>query len=202
MSGAALFGMSRRPQCSGRRSRSGRDRATGLSICRLLQEPDTSPATVARCHRSSLCTASERDVQKAGAINALLVRPIDVLPQKAGDPIRPFAVGIFNEIRALLKPDVGVTRLRRVIAVYVRLKRYYFASAQPDSMRHDLAGAPVEPVSAADRLEAQRRFLEMKRTRMQPEVQAAVSHVAGAPEPTKNDLIRAALLKRRSLATK
>nr|WP_310384594.1 ProQ/FINO family protein [Rhizobium sp. 1399] len=101
-----------------------------------------------------------------------------------------------------MKPDVGVTRLRRVIAVYVRLKPYYFASAQPDSMRHDLAGAPVEPVSAADRLEAQRRFLEMKRTRMQPEVQAAVSHVAGAPEPTKNNLIRAALLKRRSLATK
>jgi sRNA-binding protein len=147
-------------------------------------------------------TASERDVQKAGAINALLVRPIDVLPQKAGDPIRPLAVGIFSEIRALLKPDVGVTKLRRATAIYVRLKRYYFASAQPDSMRHDLAGAPVEPVSAADRLEAQRRFLEMKRTRMQPDALAAVPHVAADPEPTKNDLIRAALLKRRSLTTK
>ncbi len=89
-----------------------------------------------------------------------------------------------------------------MIAVYVRLKRYYFASAQPDSTRHDLAGAPVGPVSAADRLEAQRRFLEMKRTRMQPDALAAVPRVAGAPEPTKNDLIRAALLKRRSLAAK
>lgn len=149
-----------------------------------------------------LVAATERDVQKAGAINALLVRPIDVLPQKAGDPIRPLAVGIFNEIRALLKPDVGATKLRRAIAVYVRLKRYYFASAQSDAMRHDLAGVPVEPVSAADRLEAQRRFLELKRTRMQPEALAAGPHVGAAPEPTKNDLIRAALLKRRPLTAK
>ncbi|MBB3660759.1 sRNA-binding protein [Rhizobium sp. BK650] len=87
--------------------------------------------------------ATQRDVQKAGAINALLVHPIDVLPHQPGDPIRPFALGIFNEMRPLLKPEVGLTKLRRATAVYVRLKRYYFASAQPGAMRHDLAGAPV-----------------------------------------------------------
>lgn len=146
--------------------------------------------------------ATERDIQKAGAINALLVRPIGILPQKAGDPIRPFALGLFNEIRPLLKPDVGLTKLRRATAVYVRLKRYYFASAQPGSMRHDIAGAPIEPVSDEDRLEAQRRFLEMKRTRSEPEPPATVLEApAPIPEPTKNELIRAALLKRRSSGT-
>lgn len=69
--------------------------------------------------RSAPVKATERDVQKAGVINALLVRPIDVLPQKAGDPIRPFAVRIFDEMRPLLRPGVGLTKLRRATAVYV-----------------------------------------------------------------------------------
>lgn len=64
-------------------------------------------------------------------------------------------------------------------------------------MRHDLAGTPVGQVSQADRLEAQRRFLEMKRSRSEPQSQAAA-----APEPTKTELIRAALLKRRTEAAK
>lgn len=146
--------------------------------------------------------ATERDVQKAGAINTLLVRPIEVLPQRAGDPIRPFAVGIFEEIRPLLKPDVGLTKLRRATAVYVRLKRYYFASAQPGSMRHNLAGAPVCPVSEEDRREAQRCFLNMKRNHSQPQEQAAPPDAATGPESTKNELIRASLLKRRSTTAK
>ncbi|WP_132658300.1 MULTISPECIES: ProQ/FINO family protein [unclassified Rhizobium] len=145
--------------------------------------------------------ATQRDVQKAGAINALLVHPIDVLPRQPGDPIRPFALGIFNEMRPLLKPEVGLTKLRRATAVYVRLKRYYFASAQPGAMRHDLAGAPVEPVSDKDRLEAQRRFLEMKQSLTADAPPATVpERPEGAREPTKNELIRAALLKRRSAA--
>jgi sRNA-binding protein len=116
------------------------------------------------------------------------------LPQKVGDPIRPFARGIFEDIRPLLKPEIGVTKLRPAIAVYVRLKRYYFASAQPDAMRHDLEGAVVEAVSEADRLEAQRRFLEMKQVGLEVE-----KTPASAPTlPTKNELIRAALLKRPS----
>lgn len=142
--------------------------------------------------------ATQRDVDKAGAINALLVRPINVLPQKAGDPIRPFARGIFENIRPLLKPEVGVTKLRRATAVYVRLKRYYFASAQPDAMRHDLEGAVVEAVSEADRLEAQRRFLEMKQGGLAVEKTPDPE----PPQPTKNELIRAALLKRRSSPSK
>jgi sRNA-binding protein len=143
--------------------------------------------------------ASERDVEKAGAINALLVKPINILPQKAGDPILPFALGIFQEIRPLLKPDEAVTKLRRATAIYVRLKRYYFASAQPDSMRHDLEGAPVGAVSEADRLEAQRRFLEMKRTRSGADQQVVetLRPIAVVPALTKNEQIRAALFKLR-----
>lgn len=141
--------------------------------------------------------ATESDVLKAGAINALLVRPIGVLPEKAGDQIRPFALGLFNDMRPLLKLDTPLMKLRRAMAVYAHSKRYYFASAQPDSMRHDLSGAPVEPVSEDDRLLAQKRFLEFKRAALTSEPPIEPSPSPPPVPPTKNDLIRAALLKRR-----
>lgn len=145
--------------------------------------------------------ATERDVQKADAINMLLVRPIGVLPEKAGDPIRPFALGLFNDMRALLKPETPMTSLRRAMAAYAHSKRYYFASAQPGSMRHDLSGEPIEPVSEEDRSAAQQRFLELKRTPVTAELAEAPPPAATVEAaPTKNELIRAALLKRRKEA--
>ena len=139
--------------------------------------------------------ATESDVQKAGVINALLVRPIGVLPEKAGDQIRPFALGLFNDMRPLLKPDTPLMKLRRAMAVYAHSKRYYFASAQPNAMRHDLSGEPIEPVSEEDRLLAQKRFLEFKRA---PHTSLAIEPTPSPPPapPTKKELIRAALLKR------
>ncbi|PDS99342.1 ProQ/FINO family protein [Rhizobium sp. S9] len=138
--------------------------------------------------------ATELDVEKANAINGMLIRPVGVLPAKPGDPVLPFAVGLFNELRPLLKPEAGVTTLRRATAAFVHCRRYYFASAQPDSMRHNIDGEPVEPLSAEDRLVAQKRFLSLKQS-------AKVEAPEPAPVPTpvlsKNEQIRAALLRGR-----
>ncbi|MBX5017735.1 ProQ/FINO family protein [Rhizobium lentis] len=144
--------------------------------------------------------ATELDVEKANAINTLLIRPVGVLPAKPGDPILPFAVGLFNELRPLLKPDAGVTTLRRATAAYVHCRRYYFASAQPDSMRHNLDGEPVEELSQEDRLVAQKRFLSLKQSAAKAET----------PEPTpvappllsKNEQIRAALLSKKNASAR
>jgi len=137
--------------------------------------------------------ATEIDVRKAEAINTLLVRPIGILPAAPGDPIRPFAIGLFEEIRPLLKPDIAATRLRRSVGAFVHSKRYYSASAQPDSMRHDIDGEPLGPLSSADRLAAQQSFLSPKRSQDQP---AAFSPepLPVQPPPTKAEQIRAALL--------
>ncbi|MFP3543727.1 ProQ/FINO family protein [Rhizobium sp. SIMBA_035] len=124
--------------------------------------------------------ATEADVEKARAINAMLTRSIGILPENPGDPILPFAVGLFNEIKALLKPEHGVSSLRRATAFHIFSKRYYFASAQPDSMRHDIDGRPVEPLSAADRLAAQKSFLDVKRQLMRTSIerqQANKAHI-------------------------
>jgi len=141
--------------------------------------------------------ATEMDVKKSEAINAMLIHPIKVLPSNVGDPIRPFALGLFQEIRLLLKPECGVTALRRATGAYVRSKRYYFASAQPDSMRHDIDGNPVEPLTAEDRFAAQERFLSLKTDRSE---EVSVEKVAPPTPPrlTKTDQIRAALLGRRA----
>ncbi|MBB4481311.1 ProQ/FINO family protein [Rhizobium etli] len=138
--------------------------------------------------------ATELDVDKANAINSMLIRPVGVLPAKPGDPVLPFAVGLFNELRPLLKPEAGVTTLRRATAAYVHCRRYYFASAQPDSMRHNIDGEPVEPLSVEDRLVAQKRFLSLKQS-----AKAETPEPVPAPPPvvSKNEQIRAALLRGR-----
>ncbi|TXI01788.1 MAG: ProQ/FINO family protein [Rhizobium sp.] len=140
--------------------------------------------------------ATELDVKKAAAINTLLLRPIDILPAKAGDPIRPFALGLWNEIRPLLKPDVPVMSLRRSTSAFLHSKRYYYACALPDSMRHDLAGNPVEPLSAEDRQAAQERLVALRQTTAKPE--ARQEEPAPPPALSKAELIRASLLGRRS----
>src|ERR1700755_2704287 len=90
--------------------------------------------------------ATANDIGKANAINALLVRPIGLLPQREGDPVKPFAVGVWAEIRALMKPDVTVTALRKATSTYTHTIRYYFACAQPDAQRHDVDGHSISPV--------------------------------------------------------
>ncbi|WP_117194286.1 ProQ/FINO family protein [Rhizobium terrae] len=138
--------------------------------------------------------SNEVDIRKAEAINALLVRPIGILPAVPGDPIRPFAIGLFDDIRLLIKPDIGITVLRRAVGAFVHSKRYYLASALSDAFRHDIDGMPVEPVSASDRLVAQRRFLSLKHNNGQTATPAP--EPAPPPAPSKADQIRAGLLSR------
>lgn len=144
--------------------------------------------------------ATDLDIKKAAAINALLLQPIGILPTKPGDPIRPFALGLWNEIRPLLKPDMPVMSLRRATSTFLHSKRYYHACAQPDSMRHDLAGNPIEPLSTEDRVVAQQRLTALRQL---PAKKTAVERdepTPPAPVSSKADLIRAALLgsRRRS----
>lgn len=138
--------------------------------------------------------ATELDVKKATAIGVLLVRPIDVLPSKPGEIIRPFALGLWNEIRPLLKPDTPVMALRRATSAFLHSKQYYFACAQPDSMRHDIDGNPIEPLSPADRLAARQRLIALKQIPAKipdPQEQSAPP----PPAPSKSELIRASLLR-------
>ncbi|MGO7133457.1 ProQ/FINO family protein [Rhizobium leguminosarum] len=140
--------------------------------------------------------ATETDVAKATVINAFMTSPASIFPKKAGDPILPFSVGLFKDLKSRLKPGVGTTVLRRAVAVYVHSKRYYFASAQPDAMRHDFDGEVVEVVSTADRMLAQERFMTLTRGK-EPPSPATVEDNVAAVMPSKNEKIRAALLSRK-----
>jgi len=142
-------------------------------------------------------TASEYDLKKAQAINALLVRQIGILPVTAGDPIKPFAIGLFDNIRPLLKPDCALVALRRAVGAYVNSKGYNFASAQPDSMRHDIDGQAVEPLSEEARLFAQERFFGMRNDRTAAVAAAPPKNEVPVPR-SKAEQIRASLLKPRS----
>lgn len=149
--------------------------------------------------------ATEADIRKAEAINAMLVRPIAILPDAKGDQIRPFAVGLFDQIRPLMKPEVAATALRRAIGAFVHSKRYYAASAQPDSMRYDIDGSAVEPLSEEDRLIAQKRLAALKAKSDQAAAPPAPEQPPVPPAPSepvlsKTEQIRAALLSRKRQA--
>ncbi|MGV1757374.1 ProQ/FINO family protein [Rhizobium sp. P44RR-XXIV] len=143
--------------------------------------------------------ATALDVKKADAINTLLLQRIDILPSRPGDPVRPFALGLWSEIRPLLKPDVPVMSLRRATSAFLHSKQYYFACAQPDSMRHDISGNPTEPLSSEDRLAAQHRLTTLRQTQTKAPVHQPEPKPA-PPAVSKADLIRASLLGRRKLS--
>ncbi len=180
--------------CGKNSLRRGRCRSQLSGEEKIGLERMTKPWTVSR----GPIAASEIDIQKADAINALLVRPIGILPARPGDLIRPFAIGLFEEIRPLLKPGVGMTTLRRAVAAFVHSKRYYFASAQPDSVRHDLDGRPLEALSEDDRMTAQNRFLALKQKATGGERNSEPSSPSpsSTPDATKAEQIRASLLGR------
>jgi hypothetical protein len=127
--------------------------ATGIEMTR--EKPSMTKSSR---QKAGPIPAREIDVSKAEAINALLTRPIPILPMKAGDPIRPFALGLWAEIRLLLRPEFSVSMLRRATGAYLHSKRYHLAIAQPDSVRHDIDGTPIGTVSDADSLAAQEKI--------------------------------------------
>ncbi|MBZ7927123.1 ProQ/FinO family protein (plasmid) [Ensifer adhaerens] len=136
--------------------------------------------------------AREREVAKTVAINALLTRPIAILPAKLGDPVRPFALGLWNDVRPLLKPDVSVSALRKAMATYVHSRSYQIAVARAGSIRHDINGEPVEPVSEADRLDALKKYegFQAREGSSKPKSRSPV-------QPTKTEAIRISLLRRK-----
>ncbi|MBO9196003.1 ProQ/FinO family protein [Rhizobium sp. 16-449-1b] len=109
--------------------------------------------------------ACANDLKKAAAINELLTEPAAILPQQETDPILPFEIGIFEQFSGRLQPGIARIRLRRAVAAYAAAKNYLLACAQPDAMRHDIAGRPTSPVSADDRMAAQLRVTEIRRQR-------------------------------------
>ncbi|MGF6178368.1 ProQ/FINO family protein [Ensifer sp. 4252] len=138
--------------------------------------------------------ARERDVAKTEAINALLIRPIAILPAKVGDPIRPFALGLWNDIRPLLKPEISVTALRKAMATYVHSRSYQIAVARSGSLRHDINGQPVEPVSDVDRLDALKKYEGFKARDGSSTLPPASPLATSA---SKRGAIRAHLLRRK-----
>jgi ProP effector len=139
--------------------------------------------------------ATDKDIRRVMAITGLLVQPLGVLPVAVGDPIRPVAIGFFQQVSPFLSPGVSVTALRRAIGAYVHSKRYYLACSQPDAIRHDINGNPVEPVSESDKLNAQKCLQIFRQQKSQTPAPAIVASPVAAAE-NKRDLIRASLLGR------
>jgi sRNA-binding protein len=140
--------------------------------------------------------ANEFDLKKAEAVNKLLSSPIGILPSRLEDPIKPFAIGLWGDIHARLKGGESTTALRRATGAYLHSKRYYFATAQPDSMRHDINGDPIEPVTISDRIDAQKRFLSLRQSSDNKTPDATPAPAPPKPALTKAEMIRASLLRK------
>jgi ProP effector len=151
--------------------------------------------------------AGAADIEKAEAIAALLVRPVGLLPKVSGDPIKPFAIGVWNDIRKLLKPETPVISLRRATSAYTHSKRYLSACAQADAYRYEIDGNPIGPVSDEDRIAAQLALSKLKNTAadtQSPSPSGSPSSsrhsspeaAHAAPDVTRANQIRAGILGR------
>jgi hypothetical protein len=142
----------------------------------------TKPVQAARPWKMSRKPVTARPylLERSRALNDLLIAPIGVLPTREGDLLRPFRIGLGPEIIAHRKPAVTVVDCEKAIRRYVRAFSYQFAIAQPGSMRHDLDGNPVEPVSDADREHAQRSCRASQEKSRQREATRAAEKAAHA----------------------
>ena len=79
----------------------------------------------------------------------------------------PMKIGALKDFKIPLAPR----HAKKMFAGHTRRKKYLEAIADPDSMRHDLHGNPVEPVSDDHRLFAQRILAKQERKRVKRENQ-------------------------------
>jgi hypothetical protein len=103
-----------------------------------------------------------------------------------GAEVRPLKIGIDRDLQQAL--DVNPAVLRTVLGGYTRRRAYRAALAAPGAMRVDLAGQPVEPVTAAHqqwaRQGARPPTTPVRRPRAAAPVAAAPP--AGAPAPVRD----------------
>lgn len=111
--------------------------------------------------RAQVIEARPDVIARARALNDLLVTPPGVLPQAEGDPVRVFAVGIHDTFAVCRRPEVDEATVAKTLGAYVRTFAYRLAMAQPNSMRHDVDGNPVEAVRDTERLRAQEDCLKL-----------------------------------------
>lgn len=112
----------------------------------------------------------------AQKINDMLVQPAPILPQKAGDLMLPFALGIHAILKERLKPDASAKAYAFSMHRYTRGAAYLLALAQPGARRFDIEGQPAELVSEEHRIRAQFAYLalreRLKRLRTEQQKQA------------------------------
>jgi hypothetical protein len=138
--------------------------------------------------------ATSLEVERAQTILQLITAPVRVLPDRPDDQVRPFEIGLLEQLKALRKPGVSITALRRATSAYVHSKRYYLASGQPDAMRHSIDGTPTSAVSHDDQQIARRSLRSLEEAHAKP-VSAAPS-----PQVDKTSRIKLGLLPRRRSA--
>lgn len=85
-----------------------------------------------------------------------------------------------------------MSTLRKAMATYVHSRSYQIAIARADSMRHDIDGEPVGPISDGDRLDALRKYEGFKARDGSSEPKSALP-----AQLTKTEAIRMALLRRK-----
>jgi sRNA-binding protein len=78
-------------------------------------------------------------------LTGLLPEDVVVFPRAVGQPVLPLAIGTAKRLEELGVPTDIVTE---IVRGYTKHPAYLRALALPGAMRHDLAGQPVEPVTA------------------------------------------------------
>lgn len=135
--------------------------------------------------------ATPLEVQRARAILELISGPADVLRQRPDDEVLPFAIGLFDEFKAIGNDGVSISALRKATSAYVHSRRYYLASARVGATRHSLDGSPVEQLSDNDRSAAMQSLCSLDE---------AHGRLAAPPPPPSIDKatrIKSGLLPRR-----
>lgn len=89
-----------------------------------------------------------------------------------GEPVNPLKTKVANDLAEALKeshPEITSTNLQRVLGYWCS-RRFYLKSFKDATHRINLDGEPVEPISDADRENAQKRreAIDLQRAMIEP----------------------------------
>jgi sRNA-binding protein len=87
-----------------------------------------------------------KGAQRPRKVNPVLERLFELYPKMFGARFLPLKLGVYQELLALHPDDFKKEDLKIALGLHARSTRYLEAVAAGE-MRHDLNGAPVEPVA-------------------------------------------------------
>ena len=154
----------------------------------LAGAPDTAPARPPAGKARAKAGPRPRAAQPPRKAHPVLERLFQLYPKMFGARFLPLKLGVYQELLAAHPEEFKKEDLKQALGLHARSTRY-LESVAAGEMRHDLQGAPVEPVAPEHIhhaiMEVYRRRQARSKDDLRPWLQDRLAHAVEASGLTR-----------------